>query len=139
MVPIWYPSDGTFGQLITPWSDWGASGFTEARLIMLAESSDPSRGFCTNVGQVNLLDELTTVSVTLYRGDGRRLGATSVTLRPFEYRQVDRIISLVTSEDVPDAFAVLQATPSWGAALAYASVIDNRSGGPVFIPAERMR
>jgi hypothetical protein len=44
----------------------------------------------------------------------------------------------VTSTDVPDGFAVLRTTTPGGAFLAFASVVDNRSGDPIFIPARRV-
>ena len=45
------------------------------------------------------------------------------------------VYSTVTTSDVPDGFALVRTTTTGGAFFAYASVIDNLSGDPIFIPA----
>ena len=129
---------GTYGQLVVP-RNLGVIGATwntmEGRLIQLSESASPSSGFRTNMGFVNLSKNPLTVTVKLYRGDGTLLGTTSVDLRAYEYTQVGRILRRVTEEDVEDAFAVVSSGDAAGVFQAYASVIDNRSGDPTYIPA----
>lgn len=43
--------------------------------------------------------------------------------------------SAYSTADIPEGFAILWTTTPEGRFLAYASVIDNRSGDPVYIPA----
>ena len=75
------------------------------------------------------------VWVDLYRGDGTKLGTRGATLGPFKSIQLNDVFSTVTTSEVPDGFALVRTTTAGGAFFAYASVIDNRSGDPIFIPA----
>ncbi|HNX49700.1 MAG TPA: pre-peptidase C-terminal domain-containing protein [Thermoanaerobaculaceae bacterium] len=131
-------STGTFGQFIPGVS--GTRGFAAgetARLVQLAQSADASRGFRTNLGLVNISAVPATITVTLSRGDGTVVGTKSYPLGAFEFKQIDRIFSSVTTQGVDDGFAVLTTASAGAAFLAYASVIDNRSGDPIYIPAAR--
>ena len=107
-----------------------------ARLVQLAQSATTTSGFRTNLGLVSACAATITASVSLYRGNGTLIGTKSYELRPYETRQIDRVFVYLTAESIEDGFAVIT-TASPGARLfAYASVIDNRSGDPIFIPAE---
>jgi len=129
-------STGTFGQFIpaVPLAS-AISGTAEARLVQLSRSADHRRGYRSNIGFVNVGDGTITVLIDLYRGDGTVLGQTSVVLRSGEHRQLTDVFALVTSGDVDEGYAVLHATSGSAAYLAYASVVDNRSGDPIYIPA----
>ncbi|MGV8039265.1 MAG: hypothetical protein AB2L07_04055 [Thermoanaerobaculaceae bacterium] len=130
---------GTFGQFIP--GQLQASAITagqQARLIMLAQSVSTTTGFRTNLGVVNVVGSTMVVTIDLYRGDGTLLGTQTVSLRAFEHKQIDRIFTLVTTGEVSDGYAVLRTTSQNGAFVAYASVIDNRSGDPIYIPARRV-
>ena len=48
---------------------------------------------------------------------------------------VDQILKVVTPNEVPDGYAVLRTVTPNAAFLAYASVIDNRSGDPMYVVA----
>jgi hypothetical protein len=127
---------GTFGQFIPGQPQGDAIPFgAEARLIQLAQSSATTSGFRTNLGMVNATARSISVEVTLYTGDGTLLGAQTYPLPPFGYKQVDKIFTTVTTQDVADGFAVLRTPTPAGSFFAYASVIDNRSGDPIYIPA----
>ena len=129
-------STGTFGQFIpaVPISS-AVSGTDEARLVQLSRSSDRNRGYRSNIGFVNIGDGNITVLIDLYRGDGTLLGQTNVFLRPGEHRQLTDVFAAVTSGDVDEGYAVLHADAGSARYLAYASVVDNRSGDPIYIPA----
>lgn len=130
---------GTFGQFIPGQPQGGAivQG-QQARLIMLVQSVSTTTGFRSNLGVVNAVGSTMVVKVDLYRGDGTLLGTQTVSLRPFEHKQIDKVLTLVTSAEVAEGYAVLQTTTQTGAFFAYASVIDNRSGDPIYIPARRV-
>jgi hypothetical protein len=49
---------------------------------------------------------------------------------------VTDIFALVTDQDVADGYALVRTRSSGGRFFAYASVVDNRSGDAVFIPAQ---
>jgi len=84
---------------------------------------------------VSTVDQPLTVEVAVYLGDGSLLGRMSYQLRPYEYLQDNVIVAAFTAEAVDDAFAVVTSPTPGARFFAYASVIDNRTGDPVFIPA----
>ena len=130
---------GTFGQFIpgVPLGEAIATG-EQARLVQLSRSADRGKGFRSNVGLVNLGDEGITVVIDLYRSDGTNLGQTSVALRAWEHRQLTDVFGIVTGGDVEGGYAVLQSGTPGARLVAYASVVDNRSGDPIYIPAVRL-
>ncbi|HNX49525.1 MAG TPA: YCF48-related protein [Thermoanaerobaculaceae bacterium] len=134
-------SDGTFGQLVPALADAMAfEAGEQARLVQLAQSASLTSGYRTNIGLVNASAVTGTVEVALYAADGTLLGtlpAQDTTLRPYEYRQIDQAFGKVTSAAVDDGFAVVSTRTSGGRFFAYASVIDNRTGDPVLVPAQR--
>jgi formylglycine-generating enzyme required for sulfatase activity len=127
---------GTYGQFIPGLAEFQAirTG-DEARLPQLSYSSSGLEGFRTNIGFVNASSFAITAEMELYRGNGELLGVLSDQLLPYEYRQVNDAFSLVLSESMDDGYAVVRTTTAGGAFFAYASVVDNLSGDPVYIPA----
>ncbi len=128
--------DGTFGQFIggTTSADIFVTGL-DATIIQLTASPTGESGFRTNIGMVNLEGEPTTLDIDLYHADLTHLGRVSTNLEPFDFKQIDNIFARVTSADVPDGFAIVRARFLNSRYLAYASVIDNLTGDPIFIPA----
>jgi len=127
--------DGTFGQYIggTNPDDIFATG-SDATLIQLTSAANDDQGFRTNIGVVNLQGLSTVLDIDLYLADLEYLGRVSTSLLPYEFRQIDKIFARVTTEDVPDGFAIIRAGSSDSRYLVYASVIDNLTGDPIFIP-----
>ncbi|HPS77852.1 MAG TPA: PKD domain-containing protein [Thermoanaerobaculaceae bacterium] len=127
---------GTFGQFIPAAGTVEAVPFGQsARLSQIAQTASTSGGFRTNIGFVNATPRPLTLTVALYRADGSSLGSPSWQLKPYEFKQIDKIITRVTTADITDGYAVLSTPTVGGSFLAYASVIDNRSGDPVYVPA----
>jgi len=133
------PAGSTFGQYIPAvrGSDAIAHG-EEGRLIQLSHSTSGG-GFRTNLGLVNVTAVATDIRIELYDAAGHRLGVVNRDLDPFEYRQVGNVFSRVTSSDVPNGYAVVRTTTEDGRFLAQASVVDNATGDPVFVPARRLQ
>lgn len=129
--------DGSFGQLIPgfPMLDALTTG-AEARLIQLSRSSYALTGFRTNVGFAEAGGVGTQLEVSLFAGSGQALGTVPVTLFPYEHRQINDIFRWVTEDSVSDGFAVIRARSPGAAFFAYASVVDNLSGDPIYIPAK---
>ncbi len=126
--------DGTYGQFIVGFPlDDALTHATASRLVQLISTED----YRTNIGFVNLGGESITVEISLYRGDGSSLGSDSYNLRPFEYTQINDIIWDFSEDAIDDVFAVVLSNTADARFFAYASVIDNRTGDPVFIPASR--
>jgi hypothetical protein len=127
--------EGTYGQFIPAVShaDSFAIGQTAA-LIQLSRPTDPTTGYRSNLGLVNLGAAPMTIEIDLRRSNGERLGTPTQALRPFEYVQIGDVFSLGTGGEVADGFALLRTTTSGGRFLAYASVVDNRTADAIFIP-----
>jgi hypothetical protein len=124
---------GTYGQFIPALTELTAvvSGRPGA-LPQLQENSS----FRTNVGAVNLTDETVDLEIHLYDGDGNLLGVKEASLRPYEMDQYDKIFDDVGADTVNNGYAVVRVTTDGGKVLAYASVVDNRSGDPVYVQAQ---
>jgi len=129
-------SAGTYGQLIpaVPAARSIAAG-EAVPIVQLAESDSTSSGYRTNLGLVNTTGGTISVDIDLHDGDGTRLGTKQVTLRAHEYRQVDRVFRPFSSSTLESCYAVVKTSSSGGSFLAYGSVVDNRSGDPVYVPA----
>ncbi len=125
---------GTYGQTVPAVADVDGIGFgTMSNLIQLSRSPDPSAGFRTNIGLVNLVGSRTVVDLDLYSADGAHLGVLSHNLKAYEHRQLNDAFQLAGADDVPDGYAVVRTTSEEGRFIAYASVVDNGSGDAVFI------
>jgi M6 family metalloprotease-like protein len=128
--------EGTYGQFIAGVTDDAAIAYQEeATLVQLSYSADSEAGYRTNIGFVNAGATEITVEVDLRDASGNLIGNLSYTLRAFEYKQISDIFSRVTNQDVPVGVAVVRTTTEGGSFFAYASVVDNRSGDPIYIAA----
>ncbi len=127
--------DGTFGQFIggTTSADIFVTGL-DATVIQLTASPTGEDGFRTNLGMVNLEREPTTLDIDLYLADLTYLGRVSTSLDAYGFKQIDNIFARVTADDVPDGIAIVRARFLGSRYLVYASVIDNLTGDPIFIP-----
>ena len=138
------PLGASFGQFVPGFADDQAIGsLQEGRIIQLSHRDPNSMEyFRTNIGILNATAGTIDTIIELYDANSTRLGTVQgadTQLRPFEYKQIDRIFERVTSGIVLDGYAIVRTTTSGGAFFAYASVIDNhRSGDSIFIPAFRL-
>lgn len=125
---------GTYGQFIPAVTEVAAvvSGKSGA-LPQLQENTS----FRTNVGALNLTDKTVNLRVQLFDGSGTLLGVKNATLRPYEMDQYDQIFDEVGAGTVNNGYAVVRVTTDGGKVLAYASVVDNRSGDPIYVPAQQ--
>ena len=139
--PLGLPSGSTFGQFVAGAVLDGAIAYGQTgRIIQINHSPNPSAGkttgFRTNIGAVNASSVSAEVVVELFANDGYRLGEVRRTLRAWEYVQWDRVFELVTTAPLADGYAITRTTTSGGRFFAYASVVDNATGDPIFIPAQ---
>jgi len=129
-------ANGTYGQFIPAVSESDVIGAGEAvPLIQLADSASTASGYRTNIGLLNTSAEAISIEAELHDGSGVKLGSRTISLEASEYQQVDRIFRSVTSSTLDNCFAVLSTATTGGSFLAYGSVVDNRSGDPVYVPA----
>ncbi len=131
---------GSYGQLVPAWPDAEAIGAGEqGRIIQLSHQPNPALGGSrANLGIVNATSSPLDVTVELFKADGTRLGQVPVSLRPLDYQQLDKVFERVTSSPVQDGYAVLRTTTTSGRFFAYASVIDNLTSDPVYVPAQKV-
>ncbi len=128
---------GTRGQFIPGLpNSAAAAGNASARLIQLTQTSPGGAGFRTNIGLVNVTASPLTVQIALYSAQAAWLGSRTLVLAPYEFRQETEIFRSVTSSDVSDGFAVVSTTTAGARYLAYASVVDNVSGDPIYVTAQ---
>lgn len=130
-------ADGTYGQFL-PGVGSAATIFQgqEARIVHLSQDSTDDTGFRTNIGFVNRTGGTTRVVTDLYTADGTHLDTVNTNLKPFEHRQINRIFRQATSDPIANGYAVVTTTSANGSFVAYASVVDNASGDPIFIPSK---
>jgi hypothetical protein len=126
---------GTYGQSV-PFESRGRLFGPDrpARLIQLERSDDPGTGFRTNIGVVSLAEVRTDVALDLFTAAGAALGSMLLRLEPYEYRQITDVFAWVGASTVEDGFAVLRGTSNNALFACYASVVDNVTGDPVYIP-----
>jgi hypothetical protein len=131
--------EGTYGQFIGAALEGEAIGDgQEGRIIQLSHNRSGDSGFRTNVGFLNCTGSTAAVQVELRTSEGELLGSRSYSLGPFMFTQKDRIFEEVTTSDVADGYVVTRTTTTGGRFFAYASVVDNRTGDPIYIPAVAM-
>ena len=110
-----------------------------ARLVHLTNSGARR----TDVGVVNASGSPLAVEITFFRGDGTPLGARTLFVPPHGHAQQDdvfghltsRFVSLAALASVDDAWAAVTSSTPGARYFAWASVIDNESGRPMFVPA----
>ena len=132
-------ADGaTYGQYIPAVVEpvHGPSSLMQMGIPWLAHSTDPSEGYRSNLSVLNLEDEPIEVDVELSTGFGFLdpwdfyLTSFTVQLEAHELRQLSDVLAAHVDEDVDFAWAGVSGA---GAFLTYASVVDNRTGDPVFV------
>jgi len=126
----------TYGQFIPALPADAAGGAArDGRLLQLSQSDSDETGFRTNIGLSNATEISTEVRISLYDGAGNHLGDVSQHLEAFEYVQIDRIFRRVTENAVNNGYAIVTSSTPGAGIFAYASVVDNRSGDSIYLPA----
>jgi len=123
--------DGFFGQYIGGMDGIQAAGAgTQQHLIQLQDDAAAR----TNIGIVNACALTIQVEVAFFAADGSSLGGEQFDLEPFESTQINNVFSSKAHEEVNDAFAIVTSSTDGAAFFAYASVVDNGSNDPIFVP-----
>jgi hypothetical protein len=124
-------AEGTFGQFIPGVTQ--ATSITEGRTGILIQLRNNEQ-FRTNIGFVNQGGETLAVHADYFSSDGTLLNGKDYYLKPFGYFQDGN--ALPDGSDIRGGFARLTTSTAGGKFLAYASVVDNGSDDPVFMPAQ---
>ena len=115
---------GTYGQFVPAAREADLGG---GRLIQLTENND----YRTNVGLASLSELEQTVALDLCDAAGALLGQVQVPLPPLGHVQINQIFKSVGVDRVKNGFIKVGGTRL----AAYASVVDNRTGDAVYVPA----
>jgi len=125
---------GTYGQFIPAFStDRALTTGEEGVLLHLARTAR----FRSNVGGVNLSNAWVTLDIAAYDSNNALLGTKSYSLQPFEHFQVNGFLDQFTTQAVQDAYAVAVSSTTQARYLVYASIVDNTTGDPIFIPPQK--
>jgi hypothetical protein len=106
---------------------------SEQRIIQL-ENSLAAR---TNIGVVSACAIPMTVDIGLFEADGTPAGQRQLELEPFGTTQTNDLFNSLTGmaeEAGGDMYAVITSATPGTACFAYASVVDNSTNDPVFVP-----
>jgi len=99
----------------------------------LRYSTNGATGFRTNIGFLNGSGFDVEVEIKLLNDNGQQIGnPLRYTLKPFEHYQYTKIHEWVSSGNVTNGAAEVRVLTANGEVFAYAMVIDNVSGDPVF-------
>ncbi len=122
---------GTFGQAIPGRDDSEARERRSepVRMIQLENSV----AFRTNVGMAEVSGGEAVVRFALSDGDGKLIFTSDQTVKPFEQRQFN--LAQIGAPSFVNGRITAQVVSGEGRVFLYASVIDNRSGDPIYIAA----
>ncbi len=122
---------GTYGQFVPAQTRGEAIGVGETgHLIVLKQNGD----YRTNIGFSEITGQETEVAFRIYDGSGSELLNSSFFLPPYAWRQVSLIELGILSIALGRAEIK---TTAGGAVLAYASLVDNRTGDAIFTPVQK--
>jgi len=127
-------SSGTYGQGV-PACDVSDSIFIMGPGELLG--LERSEAYRTNIGFVNTTDESCTISLTLIDIRGSPIGEKTYTLSGHEPLQVNDVFADLGLSGSFDTIRGEVRTESGCGIAAYASIIDNRSGDPVYRTAKK--
>jgi hypothetical protein len=122
---------GTYGQGVEAEVRGQGLGIGEiGHLLQLSQNPD----YRTNVGFTEITGQATDVEIRIYDLSGSVLLTSAFSLPPSAWRQISLSDMGMTSLDI--GRAEIEVT-SGGLIYAYASVIDNRTGDAIFVPARK--
>jgi subtilisin-like proprotein convertase family protein len=121
-------SNGTYGQFI-PMIQGSDAGVSRELLHI-----ERSPAFRTNLGAINTSDGAEVIRFTLYDSGGQAIGSTDRTVAPLGVVQFP--VDVLTSSSLIDGRVEVRVVAGSGEAVAWASVIDNVTGDPIFVQAQ---
>lgn len=123
---------GTFGQYIPGWGSKNQLKTSDIGYILQISSNS---NFRTNIGFSEFEEKIAEIKVQIYKGTGEKLGEKNYTVEGWKNLQVNNIFqNMEITQDVNSAYAKITVL-SGGSIVAYASVVDNKTGDAIFIPA----
>lgn len=127
---------GTYGQYIPALTlDQAVQPGTTRHLLHLSQSASDTTGFRTNLGLVSASPFNLVVRARFLSWAGSLLGTKTYTLRPYESIQITKVFTTVVAGVVADGYIELSSETAGATFFGYASVVDNRSGDGLHVPA----
>jgi hypothetical protein len=135
-----FPDGSTFGNFVPAFLDTTAITYAdEGRLIHLSHTNKETKtNYRTAIGLLNVTASTLPLTIDLYAANGALLGTVSPSLQPYEFKQYEAIFSPYISAPLADGYAVIRTTAAGGRFFAYASIVDNRTGDPMYVPAQTL-
>lgn len=125
---------GTYGQFVPGVTVSDGVGVKDRALqVLQAESSDRFR---TNLGIVEITGQPVTVQVTAYTPDSKISVSADWNLGPNEFIQINNILGRLNIPSAYNARISMKVVAGDGKISGYASLIDNRTQDPTYIPAQ---
>jgi sugar lactone lactonase YvrE len=124
---------GFYGQYIEAMDEAGVAGEgVELRLIHLEDSA----GARTNIGAVSACSVPITIDVALFEADGTPAGEMQLELEPFGTDQFNDLFGSLGGKQSAggEMYAVVSSATSGALFFSYASVVDNGTNDPIFVP-----
>lgn len=129
---------GTYGMYVDGADDaallCGESGAVRGLFHHVSHSTAADSGFRTNIGFVNASAFNVQVVIRAYGDAGEYLGAMSHVLQPWEHRQFTKIHETLGTPAVSHGYITVEVVTAGGRVHAYAMLIDNVSGDPIYMP-----
>ncbi len=128
---------GTFGQFIPGIPAELAFGLSDGSPATSQQAIGilTDANYRTNVGVVNISKTApASVTIEIRSRSGEFIGSVTDTFPAWTARQYNRIFDVIGHDPSNNARAIVRVTGGGGKVLAYASVVDNRTGDPIYIP-----
>jgi uncharacterized delta-60 repeat protein len=126
-------SAGTYGQFIPAATAADARGrFDRSLALVQLEDTAATR---TNLGITEMAGAAARVEITLYFDDGTT-GQKVIDLAAHEFQQINSVVRLFRPNGAMNVRAAVRVLSGDGRVAAYASVIDNVTQDPFFVPAQ---
>jgi uncharacterized repeat protein (TIGR01451 family) len=125
-------NNGTLGQFITSVTPNDAVGNGD-RSLQILQVEDSSR-YRANIGVAEITGKAVTVDVSLILPDSRVTPHIPITLAPFESRQI--AISSFGLSPIYNTRVTIKVIDGAGKATGYASIVDQSTQAPTYIPAQ---
>jgi hypothetical protein len=125
--------NGTYGQFIPALTSSDGTSLGNRTLeILSVEQSDLYRA---NIGVLEIAGRSADVAITATLPDGRNATQT-VSLAPYQFVQFSSLVRALGFDSATNVRVSIAVTAGQGRVAGYASVIDNRTQDPTYIPAQ---
>lgn len=124
---------GTYGQYIPYFKKENLLKTSETGYISFLKRDNHFR---TNIGFSSLSSNSISIKLEIYSSSGTKIGEKFIEILPFGFIQLNDVLGEF-SQNLSYGFATVSSSSSDASYTAYASVVDNKSNDPIFIPAKK--